>query len=205
MEALRAAVFDRSMVIDDWFLTAAECGNPFTRLDHRHGGRACTSGNHARVWIDGVDCFARLLEVVSAQRAGDLLLFTDWRGDADERLAPDGPMVGELICAAARRGVLVRGLFWRSHVDFLRYSERQNREFADEVRRAGGEAILDQRGPPMGCHHQEFIIARHPGRPELDVAFVGGIDLCHTPGAVGTGLPREARAAPSGLGCPARR
>jgi phosphatidylserine/phosphatidylglycerophosphate/cardiolipin synthase-like enzyme len=30
-----------------------------------------------------------------------------------------------------------------------------------------------------GSHHQKFVVLRHPGRPELDVAFVGGIDLCH--------------------------
>ena len=32
---------------------------------------------------------------------------------------------------------------------------------------------------PGGSHHQKFVVLRHPGRPELDVAFVGGIDLCH--------------------------
>ena len=31
-----------------------------------------------------------------------------------------------------------------------------------------------------GSHHQKFVVLRHPGRPELDVAFVGGIDLCHS-------------------------
>jgi phosphatidylserine/phosphatidylglycerophosphate/cardiolipin synthase-like enzyme len=32
---------------------------------------------------------------------------------------------------------------------------------------------------PGGSHHQKFVVLRHPGRPQLDVAFVGGIDLCH--------------------------
>ena len=31
-----------------------------------------------------------------------------------------------------------------------------------------------------GSHHQKFVVLRHPGRPELDTAFVGGIDLCHS-------------------------
>jgi len=31
-----------------------------------------------------------------------------------------------------------------------------------------------------GSHHQKFVVLRHPGRSELDVAFVGGIDLCHS-------------------------
>ena len=34
-------------------------------------------------------------------RAGDCLFFTDWQGDADERLCPEGPTVGR---AAGRRG-----------------------------------------------------------------------------------------------------
>jgi len=33
---------------------------------------------------------------------------------------------------------------------------------------------------PLGSHHQKLVVLRHPGRPERDVAFVGGIDLCHS-------------------------
>ncbi|UYG15507.1 hypothetical protein BRM3_07550 [Brachybacterium huguangmaarense] len=36
------------MAIDDWFLTTAERGNSFTRLSHRRGGRAYSSGNSTR-------------------------------------------------------------------------------------------------------------------------------------------------------------
>ncbi|GAB2538902.1 phospholipase D family protein [Brachybacterium huguangmaarense] len=168
------------MAIHEWFLTAAERDNPFTRLTHRRGGLAYSSGNRARAVIHGVDYFARLRAVIDAQGYGDLLLFTDWRGDADERLDGTDATVADVICAAARRGVIVRALFWRSHLDAIHYSESENRDFADLVRRAGGEVVLDQRVPPMGCHHQKFVVARHPGAPERDVAFVGGIDLCHT-------------------------
>src|SRR5450756_1816243 len=31
----------------------------------------------------------------------------------------------------------------------------------------------------MGSHHQKFVVLRHRDRPELDVAFLGGVDLCH--------------------------
>ncbi|MEV4076311.1 phospholipase D-like domain-containing protein [Nonomuraea fuscirosea] len=31
-----------------------------------------------------------------------------------------------------------------------------------------------------GSHHQKFVILRHDEGPERDVAFVGGIDLCHS-------------------------
>ena len=69
--------------------------------------------------VQGADYFARHLEVVEAARAGDRIFFTDWRGDSDERLTDAGP-IGELLCEAARRGVHVRGLLWRSHRDKMR-------------------------------------------------------------------------------------
>ena len=47
------------------------------------------------------------------------------------------------------------------------------------VSAAGGEVLLDQRVRRAGSHHQKLVVLRHPGRPERDVAFAGGIDLCH--------------------------
>ena len=95
---------------------------------------------------------------------GDHLFFTDWRGDADERL-PDGPTVGELFGDAARRGVIVKGLMWRSHSDELAYSEQENRQLGDEVGDAGGEVLLDQRVRRAGSHHQKLVVAPAPARP----------------------------------------
>jgi phosphatidylserine/phosphatidylglycerophosphate/cardiolipin synthase-like enzyme len=111
--------------------------------------------------------------------AADLLLFTDWRGDPDELLAPDGPTVGQMLCAAAERKVIVRGLVWRSHLDRLQFSKQENRHLGREIDAAGGECLLDMRVRPGGSHHVKMVVLRHPGRPWLDVAFVGGIDLCH--------------------------
>lgn len=31
-----------------------------------------------------------------------------------------------------------------------------------------------------GSHHQKLVVLRHPGRPQLDIAYLGGIDLCHS-------------------------
>ena len=115
-----------------------------------------------------------------ASRAGDHLFFTDWRGDPDERLRDDGPTIAELFAAAAKRGVVVKGLLWRSHVDKLAYSEEENRTLADDIRAAGGEVLLDQRVRRGGSHHQKLVILRHPDEPERDIAFAGGIDLCHS-------------------------
>ena len=168
------------MRIDDWFLTAAERGNPATGLDARRGGIAWSAGNEVRPLIHGAAYFAELLARVPALRAGDLLLFTDWRGDADELLAPTGPAIADLFCAAARRGVLVRGLLWRSHLDRLQFSQQENRRLGEEVEAAGGECLLDMRVRPGGSHHMKMVVLRHVGRPADDVAFVGGIDLCHS-------------------------
>jgi hypothetical protein len=73
------------MAAEDWFLTPAERGNPDTELDR--GGPGYSTGNEVRPLVHGQAYFAELCAAVGAQRAGDLLLFTDWRGDPDERLA----------------------------------------------------------------------------------------------------------------------
>jgi phosphatidylserine/phosphatidylglycerophosphate/cardiolipin synthase-like enzyme len=159
---------------EDWFLTASQRGNPATRL------RAWSRGNQAEPLVHGATYFDRLVDEVEALVEGDHLFFTDWRGDPDELLRPQGPAVGELFCRAAERGVVVKGLFWRSHWDKLQYSEEENRHLGEEIEAAGGEVLLDQRVRRGGSHHQKLMVVRHPGRPALDVAFTGGIDLCHS-------------------------
>jgi phosphatidylserine/phosphatidylglycerophosphate/cardiolipin synthase-like enzyme len=157
--------------IDDWFLTDDERGNPAYAL------ASWCSGNTVRPLVHGSAYFARLVEEVSALEEGDHLWFTDWRGDADERMTPDGPTVGGLFGDAAKRGVIVKGLVWRSHHESLSYSEEQNRHLGDDVSEAGGEVLLDQRVRRAGSHHQKLVVIRGRGR---DVAFAGGIDLCHS-------------------------
>jgi phosphatidylserine/phosphatidylglycerophosphate/cardiolipin synthase-like enzyme len=169
------------VLLGDWFLTAAERGNPATRLDAGHqDGAAWSVGNEVRPLIHGTPYFAELLARVRVMRAGDLLLFTDWRGDPDERLAGTGPQVGEVFCQAARRGVVVRGLVWRSHLDHFQFSGQENRHLGEEIDAAGGQCLLDMRVRPGGSHHMKLVVLRHASRPERDVAFVGGIDLCHS-------------------------
>lgn len=166
---------------EHWFLTADERGNPDTLLDARHGGVAWTEGNSVRPLIHGATYFAELLRRVQAMQAGDLLMFTDWRGDPDERLgASDDTAVARVFADAARRGVVVKGLVWRSHLDRFQFSEQENRHLGELINEAGGECVRDMRVRPGGSHHQKFVVLRHPGRPELDVAFAGGIDLCHS-------------------------
>lgn len=168
-------------VPEDWLLTSAERGNPATCLDARHPQKvAWSNGNEVRPLIHGATYFAELLAEVEALRAGDVLLFTDWRGDPDELLTGSGSEVAPVLCAAARRGVVVKGLVWRSHLDRLQFSAGENRHLGEDIEAAGGECLLDMRVRPGGSHHQKFVVLRHPGRPELDVAYVGGIDLSHS-------------------------
>ncbi|MGZ6804895.1 MAG: phospholipase D family protein, partial [Nocardioidaceae bacterium] len=153
-----------------------------TRLDARRpGGRAWSSGNEATPLVHGATYFAELARCLAGTRAGDLVLFTDWRGDPDEQLTDDpGSAVSTALCEAARRGVLVRGLVWRSHLDKLSFSAAENRHLGEAVEAAGGTCLLDMRVRTGGSHHQKLVVLRHAGRPELDVAYVGGIDLCHS-------------------------
>ncbi|WP_030763304.1 phospholipase D family protein [Streptomyces sp. NRRL F-2664] len=163
-----------------WLLVRGERGNPATRLDDRRAdGAAWSRGSEARPLVHGAAYFAELLAAVEAMGEGDLLLFTDWRGDRDERLDGPGTEIGAVLCRAAERGVMVKGLLWRSHLDSLHFSEEENLRFGKELARAGGECLLDMRVRPGGSHHQKLVVLRHRDRPEQDVAYVGGIDLCH--------------------------
>jgi phosphatidylserine/phosphatidylglycerophosphate/cardiolipin synthase-like enzyme len=158
----------------DWFLTGDERGNPAARIP------AWAEGNRAEPLIHGSHYFERLAAEVEVLRAGDYVFFTDWRGDPDEQLRDGGPTIRELFCHAAQRGVVVKGLVWRSHLDKLQYSEEENQHLGEAIEEAGGEVLLDQRVRVGGSHHQKFVVIRHPEEPHRDIAFAGGIDLCHS-------------------------
>lgn len=173
------------MAAADWFLGAGDRGNPDTRLDDRvqaeHPGRAWSEGNAATPLIHGATYFADLVPRIRAMGPGDYLFFTDWRGDPDERLlGVPGSEVSTVLEDAARAGVDVRGLVWRSHWDRFGYTGDEARHLGEEIEEAGGECLRDMRVRTMGSHHQKFVVLRHPGSPERDVAYVGGIDLCHS-------------------------
>ena len=111
------------MALTEWLLSAHERGNPDTRLDSRHpGNEAWSEGNEVRPLVHGATYFAELFDRIEATGRGDLILFTDWRGNV----------------------------------------------------------LLDMRVPPRGSHHQKMVVIRHADAPRRDVAYVGGIDLCHS-------------------------
>jgi phosphatidylserine/phosphatidylglycerophosphate/cardiolipin synthase-like enzyme len=140
---------------------------------------AWTDGNLVTPLTHGRTYFKRLYEVLTQAVAGDLVLFTDWRGDSDERLAGPGTEVVAVLEALAERGVQVKGLIWRSHPSQFGFNEQQNLSLAEKVNAAGGRVLLDERVRRAGSHHQKLIIVRNSADPDEDVAFVGGIDLCH--------------------------
>lgn len=176
--AMRVPPVDRDL--GRWFLSAHERGNDSTTIDSRHAdGLAWSTGNRVQALVHGSVYFAALHAAVAAMGSGDLLLFTDWRSDPDELLSGPGSEVGAVFAAAARRGVDVRGLVWRSHVDQLNFSASTNRALGDEIEASGGQCLLDMRVRPLGSHHQKLVVLRHATHPERDVAFIGGIDLCH--------------------------
>lgn len=160
--------------MSDWLLSAEERGNPATRL------RAWSDGNRVRPLLHGATYFAELHARLEQTAPGDLVLFTDWQGDADERLTGEpGSEVAEVLARADERGVDVRGLVWRSHPRAVGFTEDENRRLGKVLQRRGAEALLDMRVRTGGSHHQKLVVIRHRDDPARDVAFVGGIDLCH--------------------------
>jgi phosphatidylserine/phosphatidylglycerophosphate/cardiolipin synthase-like enzyme len=159
----REAALSTDPAVDGWFLD----------------GTGWTEGNLVQPLVHGATYFRRLHDELQLLDDGDRVYFTDWRGDPDERLLPEGPSIGALLCTLLDRGVEVRGLVWRSHSDLLSFSSEENQHLGAELNAAGGEVLLDQRVRWFGSHHQKLVVLRHRDEPEKDVAFVGGIDLSH--------------------------
>ena len=164
----------------DWFLTPEERGNPHTGIDRRRDDPSAWSvGNRVRVLVHGAAYFARLASLLDRLGEGDLVYLCDWRGDPDQELDGPGRELGPLLRRAAERGADIRGLLWRSHPDQFRLSEQEALHLAAVVNDAGAEILLDERVRRGGSHHQKLVIVRHRDNAADDVAFVGGIDLCH--------------------------
>ncbi len=169
-------------MLTDLFLRPAERDNPHTAIDEHHPDDAAWSeGNRVRPIVHGRPYMAELHERVSALGEGDLLYFVDWRGDPDQRLTDDpGSTVSATFAAAARRGADVRGLLWRSHWNKLGFHSEKSRLLGIEIDEAGGQCLRDMRVRTGGSHHQKFVVLRHRDDPSRDIAFLGGIDLCHS-------------------------
>ena len=169
-------------MLPDLFLRPDDRENPHTGIDEHHAeGVAWSEGNRVRPVVHGRPYMAELHERVSSLGEGDLLYFVDWRGDPDQRLTDDpASTVSATFSAAARRGADVRGLLWRSHWNKLGFHSEKSRLLGIEIDEAGGQCLRDMRVRTGGSHHQKFVLLRHRDDPTRDIAFLGGIDLCHS-------------------------
>ncbi|MGD0923931.1 MAG: hypothetical protein ABR926_01900 [Streptosporangiaceae bacterium] len=140
-----------------WFLGDGDRANRATDL------RTFTIGNRVQPLVDGRSYFTRLHAELNATEPGDQVYFLDFRGDLDELLDGPGSAVGDVLGRAARRGVKVFGLLWRSQPTALRQSEEANAEFVREIDEDGGQVLLDARTRRAGSHHQKLVVIRHPG------------------------------------------
>ena len=164
----------------EWFLSAKERGDPDTDGEQGEEPKpAWSAGNDVRPLIHGAAYFSRLVSCISGLESGDQLLLADWRGDDDELLGPEGPALGGLLSGVAARGIEIRGLIWRSHPKMFGFNEAEASDLAAIVNNAGGVLLLDARVRRGGSHHQKLVLLIHPDRHKDDLAFVGGIDLCH--------------------------
>ena len=120
-----------------------------------------------RPLIHGSTYFRALYDAIEAAQAGDLLFFTDWQGDADERLTGEpGSEVVEVLGRADERGVDVRGLVWRSHSTGPASSRPRTASSASSSRSAAPRSLLDMRVRTGGSHHQKFVVIRHRDDPD---------------------------------------
>ncbi|MBY6410913.1 phospholipase [Rhodococcus sp. BP-252] len=169
--ALHDQVQDFGSDTHPWFLGAEERGNPDTRI------AAWTVGNRVTTLVHGKPYFAALADALAVAGDGDLVMFTDWRGDPEQFLTDDGVTVEDALADVAGRGGVVKGMVWRSHIETLGFTGPKNRKLALKLEEAGGEVILDQRVLALGSHHQKFVVIRYRDADRSDLAFVGGIDL----------------------------
>ena len=165
----------------DWFLAASERGNPATEIDRRHGdGAAWTEGNDghgARSTAPSTSPGCTRCSASAARATG----CSSPTGRAIPTSCSTVPAPRSARCSPSSpaAGVNVRGLLWRSHPEAMNFGEGEEpRRSRAPVNEAGGQVLLDHRVRRGGSHHQKLVVVQHDD-PARDVAFVGGIDLCH--------------------------
>ena len=138
------------------------------------------AGNRVEVLVDGADVLPSSLRGAVLAAPDDWVHFTDWEGDPDERL--DGPgtewRTCWRTCARKRRARARSALAFAPRAGRTSPSSRTSRSRRASTRPVARSSSTSavRRG---GSHHQKLVVIRRRDGNDDDVAFVGGIDLCH--------------------------
>lgn len=151
-----------------WFLPASVM-DPFRQP-------AFTQGNRVTALIDGEEYMDHLAARLAATgAAGDYYHFTGWRFTPAARLKPDDCVEEtflKVLTDMDSRGVTLRCLAW---IQTTLFNRDENVAFVTALDALQpGNAILDNRTPARGSHHQKTSIVRSGGQ---EWAYVGGIDI----------------------------
>ena len=163
------------MQIEDWFLTPKQRGNRRTSLP------AWCEGSCATPIVDGADVLQSAGRRGGGARPGDHLFFTDWRGDPDQLLRDDGPTMVDLF----RVGRQARGGGARPALAFApRHRPVQPggepRGQREASRRPAARCCSTSGCAGAARTTRSWSSCVTPTSPHRDVAFAGGIDLCHS-------------------------
>ena len=133
------------------------------------------SGNHLRALVDGGVAFARICEAVDAARHSVWLTVAFL--DPEFRM-PDGRGLFDLLDGAEARGLDVRVIFWRTHLEGADHFHGHADDRAMLAERGARFLARWDRAQKHYCQHQKswLIDAARPG----EVAFVGGINLINS-------------------------
>jgi phosphatidylserine/phosphatidylglycerophosphate/cardiolipin synthase-like enzyme len=129
-------------------------------------------GNSFEVLVDGAEALPEIAGAIESARVSVWL--AGWYFSPDFRLRRDrAQTLGDLLAAAAERGVEVRVLAWAGAPLPLFHPDRREVQRAARSleRDARIKVALDSKERLLHCHHEKLVIV------DGGVAFVGGIDL----------------------------
>ena len=154
-------------------------GRPSVATPRPHRSRRLVDRRDlVRPLVHGAVYFQRLYDELCALEAGDRVYFTDWRGMPTRRCTgrSDGRSRVVRPGAIGRRstGTALAVAFGSPVVQ--RAGEPAARDRAQRGRRGGAARPA---GPAVGIASSEAVRDPASGCSAADVAFVGGIDLCH--------------------------
>ena len=163
------------MHVEDWMLTAEERENPATATPGAGRGQPGRTARPRRDLLRPAGRRGR-----GAGRRATTCSSPTGAAIPTSGCAPTAPPSPSCSPRRRERGVVVKGLMWRSHLDRMQFSEEENRHLGDDVERGRRRGAARPAGPPGRLAPPEAGRAASPGAPDRDVAFAGGIDLCHS-------------------------